>query len=104
MGEARKAALTLPLGPVVVVLTAETYSRRRRYASVGGCGFSIRLEIRCDTGPLGGIDLGLQHPSAQRFRTDADLRADRLAGGIHRPILVKVIQHHLHRALTPLDR
>jgi len=45
-----------------------------------------------------------KHPSAQRFRTDADIRADRLAGGRHRPILAKVIEHHLHRALTPLDR
>ena len=45
-----------------------------------------------------------KHPSAQRFRTDADLRADRRAGGRHRPILAKVIEHHLHRALTLLDR
>src|SRR3954465_2744978 len=55
------------------------------------------------TRPLGGIHLGLQHPPAQRLRADPDLRADRLAGGIHRPVLIKVIEHHLHRTLTPLD-
>jgi hypothetical protein len=27
---------------------------------------------------------------------------DRLAGGIHRPILIKVIEHNLHRTLTLL--
>jgi len=55
------------------------------------------------TRPLGGIDLGLQHPAAQRLRADPDLRADRPAGGIHRPVLIKVIEHHLHRTLTLLD-
>lgn len=54
VAEAGKAGLALPLRPAVVGLTAETYSRRRRYASVGGCGFSTRLEIGCDAGPLGG--------------------------------------------------
>ncbi len=53
--------------------------------------------------PLGGIDLGLQHPAAQRLRADPDLRADRLAGGIHRPVLIEVIGHHLHRTLALLD-
>jgi hypothetical protein len=50
------------------------------------------------------IDLRLQHPPPQRLRTNADLRADRLAGGIHRLVLIKMIEHHLHRTLTLIDR
>ena len=37
-------------------------------------------------------------------RHTPDLRADHLAGGIHRPIFVKMIEHRLHRTLTLLDR
>jgi hypothetical protein len=57
-----------------------------------------------DTRALPRVDLGLQHPPSQRLRTDADFRADRLAGGIHRPVLINVIEHHLHRTLTLLHR
>jgi len=39
----------------------------------------------------------------QRLRADTDLRADRLAGGIHRAVLIEVIEHHLHRTLMLLD-
>ena len=57
-----------------------------------------------DTRTRGGVDLSLQHPPPQRLHTNAGLRADRLAGGIHRPVLTNVIAHHLHRTLTLLDR
>ena len=38
------------------------------------------------------------------LRTDPDLRADRLGRGIHRPTLTEMIEDHLHRTLTLLDR
>jgi hypothetical protein len=33
-----------------------------------------------------------------------NLQADQHAGGIHRSILIQMIEHHLHRTLTLLDR
>jgi len=51
-----------------------------------------------------GIDLSLQHPPPQRLRTNPDFRADRPTRGIHRPVLIEVIEHHFHGTLTLLDR
>ena len=42
------------------------------------------------------MDLSLQHAPAQRLATDPDLRADHLASGIHRPVLIKMIDRYLY--------
>jgi hypothetical protein len=54
----------------------------------------------CDNG--GTADIATEDPKSDpKLHTATD---PRLARGIHRPILGEVIEHHLHRTLTRLDR
>ena len=51
-----------------------------------------------------GIDLGLDNPAAQRFRTDPELRRHCLASSIDRGVFGQPIHGHAHCTVTDFGR
>lgn len=60
--------------------------------------------VTARTGLLTGIDLCLDNPAAQRFRTDPELRRQGLAGSINRRVFGQPIQGHAHCTVTDFGR